>query len=430
MKPKKIDGKTAAEQATACRRRLRGVQHVRRLLRAQGRVRADRSRKPAITKLVTIGKTVNGQDIIAIKVSKDARQQKDGKKPSVLYVGAQHAREWITPEMNRRLMHHVIDNYGSDPKITSLVTRTSCGSSRWPTPTATTSPSSPTSGCGARTCATTTATASSRRGDGVDLNRNFATKWGYDNEGSSPDPSSETYRGTGPDSEPETQAIERLAKRVRFEFNVNYHSAAELLLYGTGMAGLDTDPGRRALRGDGGRRREPCGARATTRISRPSSTPPTARPTPHFTERFGTLGFTPEMSTCEAASDRVPDDEWEADGLRERVQLPRRRRPDPGRVREEHPVRTAVAASAADPDDPVSVVGRTAEDFRGRHVRRLVRRPTDRGGGRPSARSKNERLNYRITGGAKRRPRGCPSGPAASGTATRATTTTPSCAVR
>ena len=32
-------------------------------------------------------------------------------------------------------------------------------------------------------------------GDGVDLNRNFPTRWGYDNEGSSPNPASETYRG-------------------------------------------------------------------------------------------------------------------------------------------------------------------------------------------------------------------------------------------
>ena len=43
-------------------------------------------------------------------------------------------------------------------------------------------------------------------GDGVDLNRNFAYKWGYDNEGSSPFPTSETYRGGGPNSEPETKA--------------------------------------------------------------------------------------------------------------------------------------------------------------------------------------------------------------------------------
>ena len=35
--------------------------------------------------------------------------------------GAQHAREWITPEMTRRLMHHVLDSYGTDPSITKLV---------------------------------------------------------------------------------------------------------------------------------------------------------------------------------------------------------------------------------------------------------------------------------------------------------------------
>ena len=45
-------------------------------------------------------------------------------------------------------------------------------------------------------------------GDGVDLNRNFPTRWGYDDEGSSPDPSSDTYRGPAPASEPETQALD------------------------------------------------------------------------------------------------------------------------------------------------------------------------------------------------------------------------------
>ena len=33
----------------------------------------------------------------------------------------------------------------------------------------------------------------------------------------------------------------------------------------------------------------------------------------HMTVEFGTLGFTPEMTTCEVASDKYPDDEWEAD---------------------------------------------------------------------------------------------------------------------
>ncbi len=32
-------------------------------------------------------------------------------------MGAQHAREWITPEMVRRLMHYYVDGYPRDKKI-------------------------------------------------------------------------------------------------------------------------------------------------------------------------------------------------------------------------------------------------------------------------------------------------------------------------
>jgi murein tripeptide amidase MpaA len=39
-------------------------------------------------------------------------------------------------------------------------------------------------------------------GDGVDPNRNFNDHWGYDDEGSSPDPADDTFRGPGPASEP------------------------------------------------------------------------------------------------------------------------------------------------------------------------------------------------------------------------------------
>lgn len=42
---------------------------------------------------------------------------------------------------------------------------------------------------------------------GVDLNRNYGYKWGLDNEGSNPDPCSQSYRGKAPFSEPETQAM-------------------------------------------------------------------------------------------------------------------------------------------------------------------------------------------------------------------------------
>ena len=42
---------------------------------------------------------------------------------------------------------------------------------------------------------------------GVDLNRNYGFRFGFDDKGSSPDPCSEYYRGSAPFSEPETKAI-------------------------------------------------------------------------------------------------------------------------------------------------------------------------------------------------------------------------------
>ena len=43
--------------------------------------------------------------------------------------------------------------------------------------------------------------------DGVDPNRNHTSHWGMDNEGSSDDPLSETYRGTAAESTPEVKAM-------------------------------------------------------------------------------------------------------------------------------------------------------------------------------------------------------------------------------
>jgi hypothetical protein len=49
---------------------------------------------------------------------------------------------------------------------------------------------------------------------GVDLNRNYPWKFGYDNIGSSSDPCAEDYRGTKPFSEPETRAIKEVIETL------------------------------------------------------------------------------------------------------------------------------------------------------------------------------------------------------------------------
>ena len=122
---KEVDGQSVAERATTLAAEghtvFRPYSGAGGLKEEFEQIAAD---NPDIVKLVTIGQSVNGQDIIALKVTKRASQTRDGRRPATLYSSAQHAREWITPEMNRRLVHHVIDNYGSDPTITDVVDRT------------------------------------------------------------------------------------------------------------------------------------------------------------------------------------------------------------------------------------------------------------------------------------------------------------------
>jgi len=66
---------------------------------------------------------------------------------------------------------------------------------------------------------------------GVDLNRNFGYQWGYDNTGSSPDPTTDTYRGPSAFSEPETQAVKWLCETIQPILLLDYHTYSDVLLY-------------------------------------------------------------------------------------------------------------------------------------------------------------------------------------------------------
>ncbi len=398
MSPKKVDGKTAAERSTALA--ADGYEVFKKYSGENG-IKAEYEQtaadNPSIAKIVTIGKTVKGQDIIAMKLSKNARKDKDGKKPSVLYAGAQHAREWITPEMNRRLMHHMIDNYASDPKIKSLVDKNEL----WFVPVA--NPDGydftfePDQRLWRKNLRDNNDDGEIAPGDGVDLNRNYQTKWGYDNEGSSPNTGSETYRGPSAASEPETKALNSFADRVGFEFLVNYHSAAQLLLYGTGWQVSTPTPDDVIYEAMAGDDENPAVPGYDPDISAELYTTNGDTDT-HMTEAFGTLGFTPEMSTCEAASDSVPDDEWEAEDCQSGFNFPDDEELVQAEFEKNIPFALSVAESADDPDDPASVVDRTAADFQvdsfdvsygdPQTVAVVAKRAL-----------KNLRLSYRINGG-------------------------------
>src|SRR5689334_2745329 len=71
---------------------------------------------PDIAKLISIGKSRQGRDILAVRLTDGARKSKDGSKPAVLYVTTQHAREWMATEMGRRLAHYYVDRYRAGDK--------------------------------------------------------------------------------------------------------------------------------------------------------------------------------------------------------------------------------------------------------------------------------------------------------------------------
>ncbi|WP_282796645.1 M14 family metallopeptidase [Streptomyces sp. CC224B] len=318
---------------------------------------------PRLTKVVSLGKTVQGKDILALKLSKDARKTKDGSKPATLYLSNQHAREWITPEMTRRLMHHYLDRYGKDKQITELVN----ASELWFVLSANPDGYDFTHAAGGerqwrKNLRDLNGDGRITAGDGVDLNRNFAYKWGYDNEGSSPRPSSETYRGAKPMSEPETRAIDRFQKRIGFTYGINYHSAAELILYGVGWQVATPTPDDVLYKSLAGTPQKPAIPGYRPQVSSELYTT-NGEANGHAGNINGIAMFTPEMSTCQSASRLDPDDPWRPEDCASVFTFPDDEKLIQQEFAKNVPFALAVARSALHPDRPVSVPGVTAPDF-------------------------------------------------------------------
>ena len=189
---------------------------------------------PQLVKLEVLGHTGQGREIIAVKLTQGARGTPDGKRPAVLYSSTQHAREWISTEVNRRLMNHYIDRWrANDREVRKLLQTTEL----WFILVANPDGYQYTfdhERLWRKNLRDNNGDGETQVGDGVDPNRNFPNHWGYDEEGSSSIQSSDTYRGPAPMSEPETQAMVGLLDRIGFAFQVNWHSAGQWLLYAEG----------------------------------------------------------------------------------------------------------------------------------------------------------------------------------------------------
>ncbi|MFF6838437.1 M14 family zinc carboxypeptidase [Streptomyces tanashiensis] len=355
---------------------------------------------PGLTKVVSIGKTLKGQDILALKLTRGAQRAKDGSKPATLYMSNQHAREWITPEMTRRLMHHYLDNYGKDPRITRIVDTTELWFVLSANPDGYDhTHADPANRQWRKNLRDNDGDGKIGPGDGVDLNRNFAYKWGYDNEGSSPDPADETFRGKAAMSEPETRALDAFQKRIGFAYGINYHSAAQLLLYGVGWQVATDTPDDVALKALAGTPQKSAVPGYRPQVSSELYIT-NGEADGHAANVNGMQMFTPEMSTCATASRIDPNDAWNPADCASVFTFPDDEKLIQAEFAKNIPFALAVAETAAHPDRPVSPVGIDAPDL----TPKTFTTSYARGGeqevavtARKSLRAKT--LKYRINGG-------------------------------
>lgn len=179
----------------------------------------------------TKGKSPNN-DIWCITITNKDKNKNKNAKPASLFIGGMHSRELAPPEIMFKLAETLITNYGKDAAITELVDTRDINivpmvnvdgrilvekGNNWQ--------------------------RKNTNGSGVDLNRNFDSHWNYQGLnvpsswlGQSTNPSSETYSGSAPASEPEVQAIQNFYKVKKLNMVLDMHSYGEMFFWPVGYS--------------------------------------------------------------------------------------------------------------------------------------------------------------------------------------------------
>jgi hypothetical protein len=224
------------------------------------RLREAESAHPEVVTLEQLGESAwGGRPILAVRLTAPGEASADGaeppSKPAVLVVGGIHTREPFGIEIGVDLVEEWSAAYGDSEELTRLLDAAELwvvpvmNPGGWghlsegfpgymrksladvngdgvPTP----SPLYPLQWPGEPLLEPA---FESIYCEGVDLNRNFAPHWELSTgpESESTEPGGQKYRGSEPFSEPETEAIRRLALRERFVFSLFYHEAGDRLYF-------------------------------------------------------------------------------------------------------------------------------------------------------------------------------------------------------
>jgi carboxypeptidase T len=201
---------------------------------------------PSIMSKRVIGKSYQGRDIVAIKVSDNVAT--DENEPEVLLTFHQHAREHLTVEMALYLLRELGAGYGSDSRVTDMVNNREI----WIVPDLNPDGGEYDIATGSyRSWRKNRQPNSGSSYVGTDLNRNWNYKWGCCG-GSSGSTSSETYRGASAESAPEVKVVADFVRgrvvggKQQIKAGIDFHTYSELVLWPFGYTTADTATGMTA----------------------------------------------------------------------------------------------------------------------------------------------------------------------------------------
>ncbi|MER8094507.1 M14 family metallopeptidase [Streptomyces goshikiensis] len=201
---------------------------------------------PGIMSKRVIGKSYQGRDLVAIKISDNVAT--DENEPEVLFTHHQHAREHLTVEMALYLIKEFGSKYGSDSRVTNMVN----GREIWIIPDL-----NPDGGEYDIATGSYRSWRKNRQPNagssyvGTDENRNWDYKWGCCG-GSSGSKSSETYRGAAGESAPEVKVVADFVRsrvvggKQQIKAAIDFHTYSELVMWPFGWTYNDTAPGMTA----------------------------------------------------------------------------------------------------------------------------------------------------------------------------------------
>jgi uncharacterized repeat protein (TIGR01451 family) len=149
-----------------------------------------------------------GYDLMVLRLTNSAVTS---SKPKLFVMASMHARELTPAELATRFAERLVQNYDVDPDVTWLLDYHEIHLLLQANPDGRKQAET---GLSWRKNTNESYCLSDPRYRGADLNRNYEFQWGCCG-GSSTNPCYDTYRGPGPASEPETQAVQAY---VRAEF--------------------------------------------------------------------------------------------------------------------------------------------------------------------------------------------------------------------